>query len=286
LPHVQERPHRRPARRPGRDRLACHRPGLGPDETGFQGRPLLRACERRLLLRSDPGGRSGHAPQLPGRSAAADGGLRRRRRRGAGPLRREGAGLRAPRRGDPRRRLGGRPGHLSHPAEAALLRVPPRGRPPARPHEHLRRGHARAGLPLTGDPPLPSRARLLLDPHADHHGERRGGGRAALPRVDARPRQPPPDGRRSRRLRGGLLRPARVPDRLGAAQRRDLLPGALARVHLRADLPRGELEHQPPPRGVLDGRAGDRLRRPERRRRPGGGVPPLHLPRRARGARR
>ena len=64
------------------------------------------------------------------------------------------------------------------------------------------------------------------------------------------------------RLRAGFLRPRGVPDGVGPAQRRGVLPGAHQGLHLRADLPRRELEHQPPPRRVLDDRAGDRVRRP------------------------
>ena len=54
------------------------------------------------------------------------------------------------------------------------------------------------------------------------------------------------------------------------------------RLHLRADVPGGELQHQPAPVGVLDGGAGDRLRRPLRRCRPGRGPAQVRLPRGAR----
>ena len=53
----------------------------------------------------------------------------------------------------------------------------------------------------------------------------------------------------------------------GPAQRRGLLPRAQQGLHVRPDVPRRELQHQPPPRRVLDDRAGDRLRRPRGRRR-------------------
>ena len=52
-----------------------------------------------------------------------------------------------------------------------------------------------------------------------------------------------------------------VPHRQRPAERRDLLPGAVEGLHLRADVPRREQQHQPPPRRVLDGRARDRVRR-------------------------
>src|SRR5204863_32943 len=63
-------------------------------------------------------------------------------------------------------------------------------------------------------------------------------------------------------FRAGFLWPRGVSDGVGAAQCRGLMPGAYQSLHLRADLSRRELEHQPPPRRVLDDRAGDRLRRP------------------------
>src|ERR1700724_2218263 len=50
----------------------------------------------------------------------------------------------------------------------------------------------------------------------------------------------------------------------GPAQCRDVLPRPRQSLHLRIDLPRRELEHQPPPRRVLDDRARDRVRRPLR----------------------
>src|SRR6202030_1039766 len=77
----------------------------------------------------------------------------------------------------------------------------------------------------------------------------------------ARPRLAPLIPRRFR-FRAGFLWPRGVPDGLGAAQCRDVLPGADQGLYVRPDLPRRELEHQPPPRRVLDDRAGDRLRRP------------------------
>ena len=61
-----------------------------------------------------------------------------------------------------------------------------------------------------------------------------------------------------------LLRAPGLPHRVGAARGRDRGPGDDERLHLRADLPGGELEHQPAPGRVLDGRAGDGLLRPRR----------------------
>ena len=64
----------------------------------------------------------------------------------------------------------------------------------------------------------------------------------------------------------GLLRPRDVPDGLRPAERRDVLHGAVEGLHVRPHVPRRELEHQPPPRRVLDDRARDRVRRPLRQR--------------------
>ena len=64
------------------------------------------------------------------------------------------------------------------------------------------------------------------------------------------------------RLRAGLLRPAGVPHRQRPARGRDLRLRAGQGLHLRPDVPRGELEHVAAPGRVLDGRAGDGLLRP------------------------
>ena len=78
-------------------------------------------------------------------------------------------------------------------------------------------------------------------------------------------------------FRAGFLRPRGVPDGVGAAQRGGVLPRAHQGLHVRADVPRGELEHQPPPRRVLDDRAGDRVRRPLGRCDAGGRAAEVHL---------
>ena len=67
-----------------------------------------------------------------------------------------------PGRRDPRRRIraersasaGRKPRHLPRQQQAPHLRVPARGRAPARPHQHLRRGCARAPHAEHGDAPL------------------------------------------------------------------------------------------------------------------------------------
>jgi asparaginyl-tRNA synthetase len=77
----------------------------------------------------------------------------------------------------------------------------------------------------------------------------------------ARPGEPASDDHGSVDFQQGLLRQGGVPHRVGPAQRRGLLPGAVEGLHVRAHVPRRELEHHAPPRRVLDDRAGDRVRR-------------------------
>jgi hypothetical protein len=162
-------------------------------------------------------------------------------------------------------RLGGGSGYVSDPAEAAHARVPARCRPSAAAHERDCGGDAGAAHPGAGDPPVLRRQRLSLGQHADHHRFRRRGGWRPVPGVDARSRQPAAHAAGQGRFRARFLRPRGVPDGVGAAQRRGLLPRAHQGLHLRADLPRRELQHQPSSRGILDDRAGDRVRRPRGR---------------------
>ena len=65
---------------------------------------------------------------------------------------------------------------------------------------------------------------------------------------------------------GAVLRGADgVPDAERTAVQRSQRDGARPRVLLRPDVPRGEIEDAPPPHRVLDGRAGDGVRRSRRR---------------------
>ena len=64
----------------------------------------------------------------------------------------------------------------------------------------------------------------------------------------------------------------RLPDRQRPARRRDVRLRAVQHLHLRPDLPRGELEHRAPRRRVLDDRAGDGVLRFAGRHGPGRGV--------------
>ena len=161
------------------------------------------------------------------------------------------------------------------PPKRHTYRVPARGRAPAaRAPTPSARSRACATLPGPGHPPLLPRARLLLDPHADHHGQRCRGRRAS---CSASPRS---IWRTSRARRDGQVDFAQ--DFFGrqafltVSGQLNVETYCLAltqRLHLRPDLPRRELQHQPPPGRVLDDRAGDRLRRSRRRRRPGRGLP-------------
>ncbi len=177
-------------------------------------------------------------------------------------------------------RVGGRPRGVSHPAEEDVVRVPARGGAPAAADQHAWRGRASPSLPQHGHPPLLPRARVLLGAHADHHRERCGRRRRDVPREHARPRESrarcprTPEGRD--RLQPGLLRQGSVPDGQRPAECRNLLPGAVEGLHVRADVPRREQQHEPPPCRVLDGGARDRVRRSVRRRRPRRVVPQIH----------
>ena len=198
---------------------------MGSDPAGLEGGPLVPARERRDLFRPDPGGDPVVSRELPGRYRAADGrllggsGWRARRLRGQGP------GVRNQGRRGSRRRVGRGSGHLSDFAQAPHLRIPARGGAPAPAHQHVRRGGARPSRDGDGHSSLPPRARVLLGPHADHHGERRRGGRRVVPRVDAGSGQPAAHAGGRRRLHAGLLRQAVVSHRVGPAQRRVVLPG-------------------------------------------------------------
>ena len=197
----------------------------------------------------------------------ADRRLCRDRNRHAGAVAGQGPELRDPGIEGRSRRLGRRSGNLSDPAEGAHDGVPARGRAPAPAHEYVRRRRARARLHRQGDPPLLPRARLLLDQHADHHGERRRRRRPDVPRFDARHGQPAAQsGNRRNRLAPGFLRQGNLSDRLRPAQCRGLLPEPEQGVHVRPDVPRREFEYDAPPRRILDDRAGNRVRRPQRQR--------------------
>jgi hypothetical protein len=182
-------------------------------------------------------------------------------------------------------RLGRGSPHLSDAAQAALAGIPARIRPPASAHQPVRRGHPH--------PPLPGAGGAPLLPRAPSTGSARRSSPPRTPRAPARcsacRRWTWPTCRATARASGlqpRLLRQGNLPDRVRPAQRRGLLPGAEQGLHLRPDLPRREQQHHAPPGRVLDDRAGDRLRRPQRRRQPGRGLPQVPVPRGAGRARR
>ncbi|CAA9295887.1 MAG: Asparaginyl-tRNA synthetase, partial [uncultured Gemmatimonadetes bacterium] len=268
---------RRSSRGQGGARHRRPRAGVDPHPARFQGRDLVPERARRVVLRAHPGGGGRGPGELRGRGHPPHGRVLGERVGGAGAH----AGTPATR-GDPCHgggggRVGGGPGDVPHPAQSALDGVPAHGRAPPSAHQHLWRGGPGAAHAVDGGAPLLRPERLLLGPHAHHHHQRRRGGGGDVPRLHPGPGQPAAHRRRRRGLLAGLLRALGRAHRLRPAQRGGVLRGALQGVHLRPHLPRGELQHEPAPGRVLDDRAGDRLRGPERGRGPGRGVPQVDL---------
>ena len=110
--------------------------------------------------------------------------------------------------------------------------------PPARHPARPRRGRPRV-------PRVPRRARLPRLRRADPHARRVRGHDHAVPRR--------------------VLRRDGLPHAERAALRRGRGAGVRQGLRLRPDLPRREVEDAPPPDRVLDGRAGDGVRRTRRR---------------------
>ena len=242
------------------------------------------AVSRRLLLRRHPDRRRRrHSPTTPtevaklttGCAIEADGVI----------VEPQGKGQAVEIAGRPRVRVVGwvdDPDTLPHPAQAPHLRVPPRSRPPPRP---------------APTPSAPSPASATASPWRSTASSTSAASSTSTPRssppatakapaqmfrvttLDLANAAAATDRTVSHRLHPGLLRQASPPHRLRPARRRDLRLRPGQRLHLRPDLPRRELQHHPPPRRVLDDRAGDRLRRPRRRRRPRRGVPQVPLQR-------
>ena len=221
-------------------------------------------------IRTSPTTTARYSSSAPGCAVRIEGRGRRVQRARAGP---GAAGD-----GGHGRGLGRRSRDLPHRQEAPQLRVSAHRGTPAATHEHFRRHRPRARDRRARHARLLLPAGLLLGEHAHHHGQRLRGRGRAVPGLYPRsaPRRPG--------FRGRLLRHGDVPDRVGPAQRRGVLQRAHEGLHLRADLPRRELEHQPASGGVLDDRTGDRLCGPGGERRARRGLPESHDPRRARRA--
>ena len=167
-------------------------------------------------------------------------------------------------------RLGRRSGHLPDPAQAAHDGVPARGRPPAPAHQ---RRSARSRACAT---------RIAQAIHRFFHEH--GFFWVNTPIITARDAEGAGEMFRVSTL--DLAQPAarRETGKIDFAQdffgRETFLTvsgqlnvetyclRAVEGLHVRADVPRRELQHQPAPGRVLDDRAGDRVRRSRRRRRP------------------
>src|SRR5262249_45611212 len=123
----------------------------------------------RLLIPSVAGGRAEHVAKLLRRGFETHDGLRGGgdgddcALAGKGPTLRDAGERRR------RDRLGRRPRYLSHPAEAALARVPARGRAFAAAHQRDRGGDPGAAHAGAGDPSLLRRERLFLGQYTDHY---------------------------------------------------------------------------------------------------------------------
>ena len=206
---------------------------LGAHPARLQGRLLVHPSLGRLVVPSRAGGGAEGPAELREGDPAPHLRLRDRGDRHHRALARQGPALRDAGNRGQGRRLGRRPGLLPDPAQAPQLRVPARGGAPAAAHQRDRRGDARAAHPRPGDPPLLSRARLLLGEHADHHRRRRRGRRSVVSGFDPGPGESATT-RGKDRLLQGFLRPRDVSDRLRPAQRRGLLPRALQGLHVRA----------------------------------------------------
>ena len=132
------------------------------------------------------------AAELPDRDPAPDHALCRARRGHADRVAGQGAAVRGQGRSRRGGRLGREPGQLPGLGQAAHDGAPADGGPPAAADQHVRRGRAGPRLPVDGRAPVLPRARFRLGAHADHHHQRRRGGRGDVPRLDARPRQSAP----------------------------------------------------------------------------------------------
>ena len=162
------------------------------------------------------------------------------------------------------RRLGRRPGHLSDPAEADVVRVPARGRAPAAAHEHLgavarvrhclsmaiHRYFHEHGFFWVHTP-------IITASDAEGAGEMFRVSTLDLANRDAIPRTP--DGRTD--FSQDFFGKEAFLTVSGQLNVETYCLRAVEGLHVRADVPRREQQHQPPPRRVLDGRARDRVRR-------------------------
>ena len=124
---------------------------------------------------------------------------------------------------------------------------------------------ARGRLPSRPPPPVDSQRAPAGDPAGPARDHQRGPRFLQHPRIHSRRHTDlHPGGVRGDvdAVSGAVLRRAdRVPDAERPALQRSQRHGARTRVLLRPDLPRGEIEDAPAPDRILDGRAGNGLRR-------------------------
>ena len=225
-------------------RQRSHRPRLGAHPARFQGRAVVRQRQRRLVLRSDPGRRAGHAGQLRRRDPRLTAGCAVIADRQLVPSQGKGQAFEIQATQRRSRRLGRGSGNLSDPAQGAFAGIPARGRAPAPAHEPVRRGHARAPLHREGDPPLLPRAAASSGStrRSSPTSDAEGAGQmfrvstldmANLPRDDKGAIDFAQDffGKEAFLTVSGQLNVEGV------------LPGAEQGLHVRPDLPRRELEH-------------------------------------------
>ena len=147
------------------------------------------------------------------------------------------------------------PGNLSVAEKRTYARVPARDRLPAPAHEHVRSRTAHPPRHGLRDTQVFQRQGILLSPHSADHGQRRRGRRRHVSGHDARPEQRAEERRRRGRLCAGFLRQTLQPDRVGPARGRARRAGAVADLHVRADVPGRKLEYAPTFGRILDDRA-------------------------------
>ena len=148
-----------------------------------------------------------------------------------------------------------RPGNLSVAEKRTYARVPARDRLPAPAHEHVRSRTAHPPRHGLRDTQVFQRQGILLSPHSADHGQRRRGRRRHVSGHDARPEQRAEERHRRGRLCAGFLRQTLQPDRIGPARGRARRAGAVADLHVRADVPGRKLEYAPTFGRILDDRA-------------------------------
>ena len=123
--------------------------------------------------------------------------------------------------------------------------------------ELVRLGFSRAQPARLRHPSIFPGARLLLSQHAHHYRQRLRRRRRIVSRHGDRSEESAEDSGRKYRLRERFFRAPNLSHRQRATRSRSVRLRALEGLHLRSDVPRGELQHFPPRERILDDRAGD-----------------------------